>query len=277
LFVVISRTEQIKVEHFKTDKMEKTETQNDLAIKRGALGALVDFQLQFEKALTALKIRQTHLKRNGTNDPETEELLGQSVKFKKEFILRPVADILEKHPAYPWFSSIKGVGHENIAKVVSLIDIERAPTISSLWKYAGYGMTNGIVDRPRKGEKLCFNKTLKTMCYRLGVALLKAHGISKEGTKFGAYYEKVYEEEKRKVEGAGKKIANMADIPEGKEAEYVNSLHVHNKAFRKMIKLFLGCLYLYWRKAEGLAIRNPYAVEKMEHTTVIQPEEMADR
>ncbi len=260
-------------------KKPTEDTTTVLILKNGALGALVNFQLQFEKALTALKIRDTHLDKNGTPDLETKELLNESARFKKEFILKPVARLLEEHPAHPWFSCVKGIGNENIAKVVSLIDIERAPSISALWKYAGYAVVDGKADRPKKGEKLTFNKTLKTMCYRVGVSLLKAHGISKAkgGTKFGEYYEKAMAEETRKIEAQGKKIADVADIPKGKEEEYVNSLHVHNRAFRKMIKLFLGCLWMYWRKAEGLALRDPYPVEKLGHTTVIQPEEMVDR
>jgi len=256
-----------------------TTENHSLELKRGTLGALVDFQLQFEKALTALKIRNTHLKKNGTPDKATEDLLEESEKFKKEFILAPVATLLKNHPAYPWFSRVKGVGNENIAKVVSLIDIKKAPTISSLWKYAGYSVEEGVADRPRKNEKLHFNKTLKVMCYRLGVSLLKAHGLAKEGTNFGKYYERCLALEIQKIESEsqGKKIAEKKDIPKGKENEYVNKLHVHNRAFRKMIKLFLGCLWLYWRKAEGLPIRDPYPVEKFGHTTVIEPEQMTDR
>lgn len=259
--------------------MEK-EAQSGLVAERGALGAIVDFQFQFDKALTALKIRNTHLKKNGTEDPETVQLMKESELFKKEFILKPVARLLSEHPAYPWFSRVKGIGPENIAKVVSLITISKAETPSALWKYAGYGVDeNGKADRPKKGELLHFNKTLKTMCYRLGVSLLKAHGISKAkgGTCFGLYYEKEYSKEVARAERLGIKIADANQIPKGKENEYMNSLHVHNRAFRKMIKLFLSCLWMYWRKAEGLPVREPFAIEKLGHTTLIEPEEMLDR
>lgn len=254
------------------------ETQKELATVRGTLGALVDFQLQFEKALTALKIRETHLEKNGTPDPETVELMRESEAFKKEYILKPVARLLKEHPAYPWFSRVKGIGNENIAKVISLIDIRKADTISALWKYAGYGVDeNGVADRPHKGEKLHFNKTLKTMCYRLGVSLLKANGLAKGRTCFGIYYEKEYAKEVARAERLKLKIADANQIPKDKEGEYMNSLHIHNRAFRKMIKLFLACLWLYWRKVEKLSTREPFAIEKLGHTTLIEPEEMIDR
>ena len=263
-------------------KENQSNDQGGFVASRGALGAIVDFQLQFEKSLTALKIRNTHLQKNGTPDSETERLLKESELFKKEQLLKPVARLLAVHPAYPWFSRIKGIGNENIAKVITFIDINKCNTISGLWKYAGYACDeNGQADRPHKGEKLSFNKELKMMCYRLGVSLLKAHGIStakgKEGTSFGIYYEKEYAKEVARAGRLGIKIADADKIPKGKESEYMNSLHVHNRAFRKMIKLFLGCLWLYWRKVEGLPVREPFSIEKLGHTTLIEPEEMFDR
>ncbi len=262
--------------------MKKEEVQSGLESKLGTLGALVDFQLQLEKAITALKIRNTHLTKNGSVDPHTKELLLESIKFKREFLLKPVKRLLVTHPAYPWFSRVKGIGNENISKVITLIDIAKAPTISSLWKYAGFSVIEGKANRPQKGKKLDFNKELKVMCWRVGVALIKANHLSKNGTKFGRFFKKYLEEEKAKFERDGKKVIptkdwkKIAKNPESSE-DFRSEYYVQNRAFRRMIKLFLGCLWLFWRKAEGLAIRDPYPIEKMGHTTLIKPEEMIDR
>ncbi len=261
--------------------------ESGLELKRGALGAVVDFELIFEKGMTALKIRNTHLKKNGTDDPYTRELLEEAEKFKEMYLLKPVKNILEEHPAYSWFSRIKGIGNENIAKVVTFIDIKRAESISALWKYAGYAVVNGVAERPKKGEKLAFNMELKTMCYRVGAALLKAHALAsaskaKVGTKFGYFYEKCLEQEKRKFEAQGKTVLPTEEwVKTSKKAEHpenlVSEYYVHNRAVRRMIKLFLACLWMYWREAEGLPLRDPYALDKMDHTTLITPEEMVDR
>jgi hypothetical protein len=48
-------------------------------------------------------------------------------------------------------------------------------------------------------------------------------------------------------------------------------------ALRKMVKLFLACLWLEWRKAEGLPLTKPYAIEQLGHDSFISPEEMCDR
>ncbi|GAJ11119.1 unnamed protein product, partial [marine sediment metagenome] len=53
--------------------------------------------------------------------------------------------------------------------------------------------------------------------------------------------------------------------------------HMDAMAVRKMIKLFLACLWLVWREAEGLTTRSPYAIEKQGHSTLISPWEMIDK
>ncbi len=61
--------------------------------------------------------------------------------------------------------------------------------------------------------------------------------------------------------------------PEG----IISAGHVHNQALRKMIKLFLACLWLKWREAEGLPVTKPYAIDKLGHNSYIDPWEMVDR
>ena len=53
--------------------------------------------------------------------------------------------------------------------------------------------------------------------------------------------------------------------------------HVHNQAMRKMVKLFLACLWLTWREAEGLPVAKPYAIDQLGHDSYIAPWDMVDR
>jgi hypothetical protein len=48
-------------------------------------------------------------------------------------------------------------------------------------------------------------------------------------------------------------------------------------AVRKAIKLFLACLWLVWREAEGLPISKPYAIDKLGHNSYIVPWKMIDK
>ncbi len=102
---------------------------------------LVDAKLAVERSTTRTKIRQSHLARNQTLDPYTDKA-RKLLEDTEKIIDGWVTTELKKHPAYHWFSRIKGIGNENIAKVLGPIDISRAKTISSLWKYAGMHVVN---------------------------------------------------------------------------------------------------------------------------------------
>ena len=53
--------------------------------------------------------------------------------------------------------------------------------------------------------------------------------------------------------------------------------HLDTMAVRKMIKLFLACLWLVWREAEGSPLTKPYALDRFGHDSFIDPWEMLDR
>ena len=293
---------------------ENTENQEKVMASKDPFEFLIDSMLSIEKQRVATQIRQTHLFLNGLkvlieekeiiteeeskkleklslkqrkghpvlkeyysllSDKETDGLLEKLVDLEK-FVDGRIASLITKHPTYPWFSKIKGIGKENIGKVVGFIDIRKAETISALWHYAGYHVIDGKAPKRTKGEKLTYNSTLRSMCYRLATSLMKGKG---------SFYELYIAEKTRlakKYDTLGIKIVPAAKIKNQKEnipieSKLISEGQVHNQALRKMIKIFLGCLWIYWRKAENLPVRDPYAIEKLGHTTLIQPEEMIDK
>ena len=100
-----------------------------------------------------------------------------------------------------------------------------------------------------KGQKATYNRRLKTLMYIIGVSFLKS------GSQFTRFY---YEAKER----------YQKTHPEWTKA------HVHLAAMRRMNKIFLCCLWHVWRESLGLPIRQPYAVEYLGHTTVIDPWEV---
>lgn len=143
---------------------------------------------------------------------------------------------------------VKGIGPMLAARVVCMINIERANTVSALWRYCGYAVIDGKRERPTKGEKLHYNARLKKACYLVGSSFLKSRSPYAD-----VYYKaKEYYTENREWTKA----------------------HCHNAAMRKMVKLFLSHLWVIWRTLEGLPVRNLYVEEYLGHTTIIQPEEM---
>lgn len=53
--------------------------------------------------------------------------------------------------------------------------------------------------------------------------------------------------------------------------------HVVNMAKRRTIRLWLDCLWIVWRQAEGLSTRPPWVLEHGEHQTLIDPWAMVDK
>jgi len=259
------------------------------------LPTLVDATLAIEKLRVASEVRQSHFTRQNRTDPDTDELHRRLVDLET-YVNDRVAELIKAHPAYPWFKRVKGIGRENIGKVVGLVDIEKDDTVSSLWKFAGFAPVDGKAEKRRRGFKLHYNSQLRAMCWRLGGSLLKARG------RFYEYYLSEKDKYYAKYEAGGVKIVPTPKgrfCPEckveveAKAAKYCPTCgclltkkeepagvifegHVHNQALRKMIKLFLALLWDSWREAEGLPTRVPYPVEYRGHDHIIKPEDMVD-
>jgi hypothetical protein len=177
---------------------------------------------------------------------------------------------MKQHPAWPWLQRIKGVGATSAALVVGLIDIERAVYPSSLWKFAGYGVTvqdcdkcggsgefgsppeqcpkcegagaYGRADRTHKGEKRDYSARLKTMVWRITDLQVKHRGP----------YRKIYDEAKH---GYLTTRGPLSSTP--KERQWTLG-HCEAAARRKASKLFLAHLWQIWREAEGLPVTKAY-------------------
>jgi hypothetical protein len=277
------------------------------------LSYLVNSTLAIEKQRVASQVRLSHLKLNNKSDPDTEAVHQKLVEVE-EFIDGRIADHLKVHPAYPWFSRVKGIGLENIGKIIGLVRVEPedylkcneckgevpanlykpddlcptcktghlkeppwADTISSLWMFAGLGVDkDGKAPKRKAGEKLGYNSQLRSMCWRVGSSLLKAKG------KFYEYYLSQKDRLTIRLRNEGIKIVPATQLPkvDGKkqeDAEHISEGHVHNMALRKMIKLFTACLWLEWRKGLNLPVTKPYAIDILKHNSFIDPQNMVDK
>lgn len=254
------------------------------------LSALVDATLAVEKVRVRTQVRQSHLKLQDRNDPETDALAEKLIDIEG-YIDGRIASILKTHPAYGWFSQVKGVGKENIGKVVgqvrvkpekgtdkegNVIELPYADSISALWKFCGFSVENGAAPKRVRGEKLPYNSQLRSMCWRLSGSLLRARG------KFYDYYLAQKGAYQQRYENRGVSIVPASSLPVKDKKHYepegiISEGHLHNQALRKMIKLFLACLWLEWREAEGLPVTAPYSIGVLGHNSMIQPAEMVGK
>lgn len=159
-----------------------------------------------------------------------------------------LAELVKEIAIVRQMRAVKGVGPTLSAKIVAMIDIGRADTVSALWRYAGYAVIDGARERPVRGEKLHYNSRLKTALYLLAGSFLKANSP----------YRQIYDDARAHYG------ANRPDWTDG---------HRHAAAMRKMIKIFLSHLWVRWRALEGLPTRAPYAMEYQGHTSYERPED----
>lgn len=222
-------------------------TQTSGSIER----ALVDLRDRtIQKARIAMGNRLSAMER-GDDDPAYADMIErwhttfEHLEKELDDDIRTLADDM---PIVQRMIAVKGVGELLAVKVAAMIDIERADTVSALWKYAGYGVTNGERDRLQKGEKSPYNKRLKTTCYLVATSFMRANSP----------YRQIYDDARDHYETA--------------RPEWTKG-HKDNAAKRKMIKMWLSHLWQVWREMEGLPVTEPYIMGTNGHHHLRTPEE----
>ena len=177
----------------------------------------------------------------------------------EESALKQIKYAVREFPIYTQFlEDVKGVGPTMAAVIISGFDIHKAEYPSSLHKYAGLDVVNGV-GRSRKKDHLVdqtyldaegkeqtkkgisFNPFLKTKLIGvLGSSFVKTQGP----------YREVYDNYKNR-------IANMPAHAEKTKG------HRNNMAIRYTVKRFLIDLYAAWRKLEGLPVAEEYSKAKL--------------
>lgn len=171
---------------------------------------------------------------------------------------------------------VKGVAELLAGGLISSIQgIGRFDTVSKLWKYCGVGINeDGGIQKRRKGEKLNYSPFLKTLCWKIGESFVKISDRGYYGQMLGNFKRR----EQAKAAKAGIPILPFADVEKALKARakeqgipakdaykklydpavILTEGHVHARAKRKAVKLFLSHLWLVWREIEGLPTDSPW-------------------
>ncbi len=227
---------------------------------------------------------------NGTGGELIGKVLGHIEKFGRFYDLGDpmIPQEVKREP----ITVKKGVKEEE-KRVVWVAGIERLITQGKLHRYAG--LVQG--QKPEVGKRITYNAELRTMLFRLAVSMLKQKG------KYFDFYIRYKAGLLARFEREGVKVmptpTERTCIPCAKPVRLKSARfcpdcggkltlktepenvrwegHVHMMAMRRMVKLFADHLWEVWRKAEGLSVRPPYAIEFLGHQTIITPWEMCDR
>jgi len=200
---------------------------------------------------------------------ETSAAFCDVLKKREEYVAKILQRYVEAHPVGQWAMSNLGVGPISLAYFLAYIDITKAPTAGHIWSYAGY---NPDADGPQKGKKRSHNAAMKTACFNLGESMIKVKGYP--GAFYGLFYDKrkAYEVAKneageyadqaaailkRKPDHAQKNIYATGKLPAG---------HLHSRARRWMVKIFLAHLHHVWYVEEfGELPPKPYVLTLPDH------------
>jgi len=201
-----------------------------------------------------------------------------------------------------WLRYVKGVGPSLACQMLGFIyskdgkGIERFPTISSLWKYAGLHVLEGKAPKRRRGERAPWNTKLKTVMWKIVRQMLYLDAEACFGRRLYEQF-KEFERSKNQPFGVDRSLAvgralardygklreghvvTKEDLPKLPQAVMVRLAdgHVHLRAMRKVAKVLLACLWIRWRELEGLPTSKPYSIEKQLHQNYISPSEWVEK
>lgn len=171
-------------------------------------------------------------------------------------------------PVWDWLVGIKGIGSHTAAKLLALFDdVGAYATISKFWMFSGWGLRDGRIVRCQRGEKSPYNRRLKAECFLVGESFIKQKT---------PVYREIYDAEKerqRRLHPAV--VCRECGCVWGecgskrKHHKMFNDGHLHNRARRKMIKVFLSHLWQVWRESEGLPVSEPYVQAIGGHQNIV--------
>lgn len=180
-------------------------------------------------------------------------------------------------PVGEWLRAIPGIGPVLASGLLAHIDIKQAPYAGHILSYAGF---NPSVTW-EKGQKRPWNARLKVICFLAGESFIKVQNRPRD------IYGHVYAKRKAQETEANELglFADQAALALHKkrygtdtkarqyyEAGKLPSAHIHARARRFAIKLFLSHLHYVWYESEyHTTPPEPYVLSHLGHQTLITP------
>ena len=194
-------------------------------------------------------------------------LMEKALKF-------PLERFAEASVAGEWALSMYGIGPVLAAGLSAHVDITKAPTAGSVWRYAGLDPTQTW----EKGQKRPYNAELKTLCWKIGQSFMKFSG------KEQCFYGQLYKQDKaRRI--AKNEAGDYADfaksILEKKnfkvnqtraklESGVLSDAQIDAQARRFAVKIFLSHYHaVAYQAHHGEPAPRPYIIAHGDHVPEI--------
>jgi hypothetical protein len=203
--------------------------------------------------------------------------LGGNTAILEQQIKRALDAYTDASLVGQWSKSITGIGPIIAAGLLAHIDIEKAPTVGHIWRFAGLDPTVSW----EKKTKRPWNASLKTLCWKIGESFVKVSGH--EADVYGKIYllRKAQEVERNEAgqfaDQAARKLENFRIGKDTKarpiyESGLLPPGHLHARAKRYAVKLFLA----HWHHVAymvryGEAPPKPYVISQLGHAHYLAP------
>ncbi|KKK88508.1 hypothetical protein LCGC14_2742470 [marine sediment metagenome] len=159
---------------------------------------------------------------------------------------------------------VRGIGKLLSAKLIKAFgDCSQYDTVSKLWAHCGQSVINGKAPKRRKGETINYNPDLKTLVWIISDCLMKSNK---------GFYREIYNTEKEKQLNREYPIGELEGKygkPYEKDEINLRKGHAHNRALRKMRKIFLDHFWFASRELAGLPAEKNYVEGVLNHNHII--------
>jgi len=199
---------------------------------------------------------------------QNSRILEDSIKSALDAYSK--ADVLGE-----WARSVKGIGPVTAAGLLAHIDLEKAPTVGHIWRFAGLDPTV----KWNKKQKRPWNAALKTLCWKIGESFVKQ--VNREDAVYARFYaERKAQEEENNLLGkyadqaakGAERVGKDTDAYKFYSVGKLPPAHIHARAKRYAVKLFLSHFH---EQGYRLVLKKeppkPYPIEHLGHAHIITP------
>lgn len=225
------------------------------------------YRIQDDRIALAAQARE--LKKAGSPH-ELVEFLADNLSYMETSLKYPLERFSETYAVGRWALAQYGIGPVITAGLISHIDITKAHTAGSIWRYAGLDPTISW----NKGEKRPFNAELKTLSWKIGQSFMKFSGRDQ------CFYGKLYVQDKLRrqklnEEGAyserAKEILDTKNWRVNKTSNHLKEgflppAQIDAQARRFSVKIFLSHFHAVWYEDyHKKPAPRPYTIAHMDH------------
>jgi len=261
---------------------------------------LVDIFYDFQGQRIQTQLRIGAAKREHSLDEDQLSIYGITTIFEnaqtfEKDIEKLIKEQLKNHAIYnQYLIKITGLGPMLAAALIAYTDdIKEFYSPSSLWQYCGYGgntfcpyckkptfinkkyksgkvakmlqpfetcpmcdnKTEFIIQKRTAGYASNWNPKYRSLVWKVGKSF-----VMQQSKRSG--YRRIYDHFKKAEKRKHPKIVKKDN------RQFYTPGHLHDRAMRKTVKVFLVHFWQTWRRQEGLPASEPYTQKLLNHSTI---------